>query len=71
MNITLSIEELQSYQDSMESWVKTAMLAEHVSRPPDVDVLGGIRSDRLERFRSETKDWLASHPMPKIVPKEL
>lgn len=68
MNITISVEELQSYQRSCEDWVDSTLQKEkfeHMLKTSDCghDVRSWLRSE-IDKIDS----YLKEHPMPKLIP---
>ncbi len=71
MNIVLTIEELQAYQNAVEDHVRLSLTKEVVERMVErmnsAFVTGGSRTamDDLRRF---VDDQMKKHPLPKLVP---
>lgn len=71
MTITLTIEQLRAYQNEMEAWTRGAMAAEAVKNANVHAEDIRFSSSPLAGLRVITEKWMAEHPMPKLVPKEL
>lgn len=75
MNITMSTEELQSYQRRCEDWVERTLQKElfnHLLKGNPLGDFGGMMPNSMSQWLNDEikkiDDYLLVNPIPKLIP---